>query len=554
MKCVYSLCMLCLFALTFLLTSCRSQQAAKQENLQDNSKQQTAVVQNDSKQPNVDQPMTTPAPVQADSVRHPISQQPEIEPASVRIFYFVSWNATILPVFEEGEKVGGLEYLAAFLNKKRTPRTLLFSCGDFLAGDANDRTPVLDSLKLLGMTATSLAKLELNYGPKALTKEVKKAQFAILSANVYQGDARLVPPYLIHQIDGVKLGIIGITSEEAAVQAQPAAIEGLLFKDPIQEAKKCAEEIKNQVDVIILLSNLRHNEDLKLASEIPFAHLIIGRHDVDIAHRVTQVGTVAVVRASKKRGGELGEIDLKQTQGKWLCTPPQFYQIGPETVDCRGLAADTASQNLIRKWQDQEKEMAEVLCHTDVLLDGDYQKVRQQETNFGNLLADILLASSPQADIAILNSGCIRASLPIGPISKGALMAALPYKNKITEVTVSGETIKEALENAVAQYQKVSGAFLQVAGLAYTFNPELPAFSRVTDIKVHGEPLQPAKNYRLVTLDYLASGGDDYVMLKDKQQTEVSPEPFPQIVEQYLKKKDKVNTSVEGRINITTSK
>jgi 5'-nucleotidase len=516
-----------LLSLLLLLLACRNQQQTTQTN--------APLVANEQAIPAKEPPATKP-------VVPAVSSQP-----TIRLFYFASWNSSLLPVLEEGEQVGGLEYLAAIMEKRRAPRTLVLSCGDFLAGDINDRTPALEALNLLGLTATSLGKLELNYGPKALLKEMKKARFAMLSANVYQGDTRLLQPYLIHQTDGVKLGIIGITTEEAAVQAQPAAIEGLLFKDPIQEAKKCAEELKNKVDIIILLSNLRHNEDLKLAEEIPFAHLIIGRHDVETAHRVTQAGTVVVARVRKKRGGELGEIELTQRQGKWAASIPQFYQIGPATDDCRGLK-DTKSLELIHKWQTEEKEMAEVVCVSDVLLDGDYQTVRQQETSFGNLLADILLASSTESDIAALNSGCIRASIPAGSINKGRLAAALPYKNKVVEVTVSGEALQEMLENAVSQYQKVSGAFLQIAGFSFTFNPELPVFARVLEVKVHGEPLQPRKNYRLITLDYLASGGDDYVMLKGKEQKTVSPDPFPKMVEQYLKKKGKLNISVEGRI------
>ena len=488
-----------------------------------------------------------PAPAALTTVPTPI---PVADTHGIRVLYFDSWETTLLPFIEGGVAQGGFAQLSALIAKNKDSATLVCSTGNFLSGDVNDRRPAIAAANLLSVNVTALGKLELNYGVKNLKKQLKSAAFSVVSANVYQGETRLFEPFVVRKFGELRIGIIGITSEEAAVQAQPTAIEGLLFKDPIVEAKKALAELGDQSDIVILLSNLRHNEDVKLAEAIPGIQLIIGRYDVDATHRETQVGSVKIVRVNKKRGAELGELRLQSNPGKWQCGTPHFYQIGPMTTDCQKLTPSGDAQTLLNKWQEEEKEMAEVISHTDVMLEGDYQKVRQQETNFGNLLADILLSLRPQADIAIINSGCIRSSIPAGPITKGALALAIPYPNKVVELAISGETLKEVLENGVAQYEKVSGAFLQIAGFSFVCDLAKPSFSRVSDIKIHGEPVASKKDYRLITLDYIASGGDDYIMLKNCERAFSSEAAFPKIVNDYLKQKGKIATGVENRIQI----
>lgn len=469
---------------------------------------------------------------------------------SLRILHFSSWEAAILPFFEEGNKIGGMGHLAATIEQRRNAKTVLLTMGDFLPGDSGDQRPAIEGLNLLKLAVSSLENLELNYGTQKLQKQLKDACFRVISANVYQDDKRLFPAYVIQDVEGIRVGFLGITSEEAAVKANPKSIQGLRFNNPLVELKPLVEELKGKTDLLILLSSLRYEEDLQLAQQLPGLHIIIGRYDINSTHRTVQVGSTLIVRVSRKRGAELGEVDVQRNGNQWSFSAPRYYTIGPDSDDCRDLTPSAEVANFIHNWQIHEKELSSVIGDTEVLLEGDYQKVRQQETNFGNLLADIMLLNCPQADVALLNSGCLRASIAPGPITKGELLAALPHKNYVVELSVTGEAVKEILENGVAQYQKISGAFLQVAGISFTFSPDLPAFSRVTDIKIQSEPLQPKKVYRLATLDYLASGGDDYVMLRDKEQLSLSKTNFTEMVEAYLKQAKTIKPGVDGRIRM----
>ena len=235
---------------------------------------------------------------------------------------------------------------------------------------------------------------------------------------------------------------------------------------------------------------------------------------------------------------------------------PKIYSLNPDTampptipaISQFSLVPDPKGVEFIQAWQSKQQHLSEVLGNVEETLVGEYQIVRQEETNLGNLIADILLEASKDADIAFVNSGCIRSSIPQGTLTRGVLFTTLPYNNQVKIILVNGQTIHDILENAVAQYEKVSGAFLQVAGITFSFDPSKEQFNRVEEIKIQGEPLDLTKEYRLVTLEYLIQGGDDYIMLKDKPIVYTFPESLQELVVNYVKAHSPIHASCEGRI------
>ncbi len=517
-------------------------------------------------QPESPAPLSSPIPVPSEvekekkldtqplSIQTPKEEQEkslvltEKKEDKIRILYLGSWEGTLLPFIEGSKKNGGLPWVVSLIKKRMSPSTFVFSTGDLFSGNTSDKKNILPALNMLHLTASALGNLELNYGAQGIKSRTEKASFPILSANVYEGEKRLFSPYMIKEMGSLKVAIIGLTTEEAAVQVVPEMIKGLTFRDPVRECGLCLKEIEGKADFIIVLSNMRYEKDIQLAQSYPQIGLILGRYDVDPTHLMTRKGNVLISRINNKKGKEIGEVEILKTQGSLQCTFPKIYQIGPEMEDTP--KPDDEALALIQACQKEEKEMNEILFENKTYLHGDYQDIRQKETNLGNLLADILLETRPGAEVALINSGCIRASIPAGPVTREAMRNCLPYNNKIVEIALKGDILKEALENSVAQYEKISGAFLQVGGLSFSFDTRLPKFSRVTDIKVLGEPLDIEKKYRVVTLDYLTEGGDDYVALKGQPILYVCPEPMLKIIENYLKVHPDIKPGVEGRIII----
>ena len=145
----------------------------------------------------------------------------------------------------------------------------------------------------------------------------------------------------------------------------------------------------------------------------------------------------------------------------------------------------------------------------EAALNLDATHVRKQETNLGNLIADILRQTAG-AQAAIINGGGIRIGIPKGPIKVKDVYAVLPFDNYLVAIKLTGKQIRETLEYGVSSDAEKPGRFPQVSGLSFTYNPRAPVGSRVKDVTIGGRPLDPQQEYTVATNDFLAAGGDGY--------------------------------------------
>jgi 5'-nucleotidase len=168
------------------------------------------------------------------------------------------------------------------------------------------------------------------------------------------------------------------------------------------------------------------------------------------------------------------------------------------------------------------------------------------EFALGNLVVDAMLDAEldgQTADIAMHNNGGIRAALPKGPVSFGQLYAVLPFDNQLMAMDLTGEQVLRILEHSVSS----SPGKMQVAGMAFRFDMSRPAGDRILEVTVGGEPLDPARFYRVVTIDYLASGGDGQeTFLEGANPAYGDTEVW--VVAQYIQDHSPVHPRVEGRI------
>lgn len=188
-----------------------------------------------------------------------------------------------------------------------------------------------------------------------------------------------------------------------------------------------------------------------------------------------------------------------------------------------------------------------VIGETEISLNGERQHVRTQETNLGNLICDVIRYYTG-ADVAVYNGGGIRASADLGDITLEKAMEILAFSNKVVTLEVTGAAITAALEHGVGSFGFVSGKFLQVSGLRFYLDPTRPEGSRVIEVYIHGEPIDPEATYTLATNDYLAAGGDGYSMFEQAEQIAVAEMTDQQMFIAYLQAYSPVFPMVEGRI------
>jgi 2',3'-cyclic-nucleotide 2'-phosphodiesterase (5'-nucleotidase family) len=138
--------------------------------------------------------------------------------------------------------------------------------------------------------------------------------------------------------------------------------------------------------------------------------------------------------------------------------------------------------------------------------------VRSQEAAIGNLIADAIKASTG-AEVAITNGGGIRGNkqYPAGVrLARRDILTELPFGNATSMVELAGADLRAALENGVSLVESRGGRFPQVSGLKVEFDARAPVGSRVVSVQVNGEPLDPARRYKVATNNFMLAGGDGY--------------------------------------------
>ncbi len=188
-----------------------------------------------------------------------------------------------------------------------------------------------------------------------------------------------------------------------------------------------------------------------------------------------------------------------------------------------------------------------VIGETNIILNGERNAVRTQETNLGNLVTDVI-RDYTGADVVIYNGGGIRASADLGEITLEKAMEILAFNNEVVTLRVTGATLIQVLELGVSSFPEVAGKFLQVSGLRFYFNPNNPVGEKVLKVYVGGEPLLIDKTYVLATNEFLAAGGDAYDMLGEAEQLEVFDITDQAMFIRYLMENSPVFPKVEGRI------
>lgn len=185
---------------------------------------------------------------------------------------------------------------------------------------------------------------------------------------------------------------------------------------------------------------------------------------------------------------------------------------------------------------------------TNIMLVGEREHVRTQETNLGNLICDIMVAHTG-ADLAMTNGGGLRASVGVGPITLEDVLEIHPFGNLVVTLEMTGAQILEALENGVSQFPATDGRFLQVSNIRYSFNPNLPSGERILEVLYKGEPLCMDSTFVVATNGFLAAGGDEYTVMEESELLEEFA-PMEEAIIQYLAENSPITPKVEGRISI----
>ncbi|UGA54103.1 bifunctional UDP-sugar hydrolase/5'-nucleotidase UshA [Vibrio sp. VB16] len=431
---------------------------------------------------------------------------------------------------------------------------LLLSGGDINTGvpesDLQDAEPDFKGMNKLGYDAMALGNHEFDNALSVLDQQIAWGGFPMLSANIYDKTTgeRKYQAYEMFEKQGIKIAVIGLTTEDTMKIGNPEFIAGLEFRDPKEEAKKLIAEINEseKPDLIFAVTHMGHYEngnrgvnapgDVALARYLDEGSLdmIVGGHSQE---PVCMEGP-NVMNGSFKPGAE---CQPDNQNGTWIVQAHEWGKyVGRADYEFRNGELEMVSYDLIpvnlkkkikvdgkktrvfiqdeiaqdaemvaflKPYQEQGQEQLNIkVAESNANLVGERNIVRFQQTNLGRLIATAHMERA-KADFGVMNSGGVRASIEAGDITYKDVLTVQPFANVITYNDMKGSEVLDYL-NVVATKPVDSGAYAQFAGISMTVEN-----GKVSDVKIGGMPLDMNKTYRFTVPSFNAAGGDGYPKL-----------------------------------------
>ncbi|EJG5363212.1 bifunctional UDP-sugar hydrolase/5'-nucleotidase [Salmonella enterica] len=435
---------------------------------------------------------------------------------------------------------------------------LLLSGGDINTGvpesDLQDAEPDFRGMNLIGYDAMAVGNHEFDNPLTVLRQQEKWAKFPFLSANIYQKSTgeRLFKPWAIFTRQDIKIAVIGLTTDDTAKIGNPEYFTDIEFRKPAEEAKVVIQELNmnEKPDVIIATTHMGHYDngdhgsnapgDVEMARSLPAGSLamIVGGHSQDpvcmASENKKQVnyvpGTpcapdkqngIRIVQAHEW-GKYVGRADFEFRNGEMKMVNYQLIPVNlkkkvtwdngksERVLYTPEIAENPQMLSLLTPFQNKGKAQLEVkIGSVNGLLEGDRSKVRFVQTNMGRVILAAQIARTG-ADFGVMSGGGIRDSIEAGDITYKSVLKVQPFGNIVVYADMSGKEVVDYL-TAVAQMKPDSGAYPQFANVSFVAKE-----GKLTDLKIKGEPVDPAKTYRMATLSFNATGGDGYPRIDNK--------------------------------------
>ncbi|RSL73787.1 hypothetical protein CEP54_000179 [Fusarium duplospermum] len=458
--------------------------------------------------------------------------------------------------------------------RKEYPDNLWLNAGDEFQGTLfysfYGPEKIAETLNDLEFDAMTLGNHEWDGGDEELGEFLKNLTFPVVSCNVkseYENLNKTIKNY--HIFEEHDLAVIGVTTD--TTPGISSVGNKTTFLDPIEEVQKSVWEIRNKTDIkrIVALTHIGYDIDKELAAKTEGISLIIGGHshtplgemknaEGKYPTIVDNINGDEVFIVTAYRWGEyLGYIDLTfDKDGKALA-----YHGGPIHMDNK-TDVDEDLQKKVKAWRGPFEEFAaEKVGNTKAELD--QTQCQKGDCLLGQVMADAMLeyrlnqsrSEDDKPAFAFVNAGGVRATIDKGDITRGEVLTSFPFGNAIVELTFTGAELEELFEGAVTRVnqknKKPITSWFQVSkGLKIEYNPENNNGSKLISLTLDGKAFESKTNYRVVTLDFLAGGGDNFIATPNKNLATLDSQD--EVLIQYLTAYNPLDPKLEERV-VTTN-
>ena len=444
---------------------------------------------------------------------------------NTKIVNVISFNDYHGIVKESGKDVGIAKFVGAIKEfKKENKNTLVVTGGDLYQGTAlsnlNYGAPITDMLKELGIVASALGNHEFDWGADKIANWSKDGGFDFLASNIYDkktgNPVEWARPYKIVEMDGLKVGFIGLATPETAYKTKPTIVEGFEFRDPVKAAKEWSDKLRSgelkegKADVVIALTHLGSEQNSKTkeitGEAADLAKANVGVDAIISAHTHMpvsgKVNGIPVVQGNKN-GRAYVKLEVAfNTKTNEAVIDPAFIDL---SAAVKTLPQDEAGKAIASKYEEASKaKLDEVVGTTD-------KDLTHDRFNGPSLLGEWVtevMAKTTNSQIGITNGGGLRCPVEKGNITVGKLYELMPFDNTLFTMELKGSDLKRVIENGIDN--KTIG-WVAISGVKVKYDLNQPIGDRIYEMTLkNGSKVDMNKYYTVVTNDFMATGGDNY--------------------------------------------
>ena len=477
--------------------------------------------------------------------------------------------------------------------RKNDPDLLLVDSGDTIQGTPleyfhNKKNnappdPMMLAMNALHYDSMAVGNHEYNFGLKVLEKARSEAKFPWLSANSYETGAKGSPtthyqPYIIKEVQGVRIGVLGLTTPGIPNWENVPNYQGLEFKETTSEAKKWVPILrqKEKVDVVVITMHMGIEEDLRTGTPNPaqvpnenaaiaIARQVSGIDVILMGHTHRDVPSLVVndvlLTQADRWASHVARVDLylEKDGGRWhviaksaLTIPvTEKTAIDPEIAEL-GKPYDKETQDWLSR---PIGESAEELTARDG---------RFKDTAIIDLIQRVQMEAG-HADVSMAAAFNLQARIPKGQVTVRDIAGLYEYENTLVTIELTGQQLKDALEHSARYFreyqpgkslnelvdQRIPGYNFDMAeGVTYEIDLKKPFGQRIQNLKFKGQTLSPAQKLRVVTNNYRVNGGGGFTMYKDAPVIYRSSEEVRELIIDWVERNKNIPTAANNNWRI----
>jgi len=459
---------------------------------------------------------------------------------------------------EKGKRlIGGAAALANALKRYSEPdaHALLFDAGDWFQGTPEGAftrgQAMVEFFNALRYDAVAVGNHDFDLGADHLRQLVSGLKMPVLGANVLSAATgervSFLKPYIIKEIAGIKVGVFALLTSNMPALVFPKNFQGLAAGNEIEWAKKTVAELKERgADVVILLSHAGVSnesvsipiDDKAIAAQVRGIDLIVGGHShtaLALPLRDAANGTLIVQTGTglTRVGRVVLEVDPKTR--KVVKSEGRLHDLWVDE-----LGQDPGVLKMVERIEKEVGGEMDVVVGTSAAAMG---RERAKESQLGDWVTDCERKYT-KTQVALQNSGGIRADMNAGPVTYREIFDIMPFDNKLVTMNLTGALLRDVLEISVAG----GHGMLQVSGLSFSFDPSAPPGRRVREVSVAGKPLSEKDVYSVTTVDFMALGGEGETPFARGADKAFMPDAMRDVLEWCVQQYSPLQAPAMGRI------